>query len=98
MYYTHQRGLPLLYEHYTHNNIYIYPEHRDHDPGHNGRGDGFGDTYPTNTPYLITSQGSSGSDQPFLHAIPFTLAAFRPAVKKRLVESGLLMPTLQMIL
>ncbi len=96
--YCSPRGLQLLAEQYRGNNIYIYPEHRDHDPGHNGHGDGFGDLYPTNTPYLIVSQGSSGSDQPFMHAIPFTLAAFRPEVKKKLVESGLLMPTLQMIL
>ncbi len=97
-YYVSPRGLAFLYHHYTHNNVYIYPEHRDHDPGHNGRNDGYGDVYPTNTPYLITSQGSSGSDQPFMQAIPFTLAAFRPEVKKKLTEEGLLMPTLQMIL
>jgi acetyl esterase/lipase len=97
-YYTSTAGLALLYQHYIHNNLYIYPEHRDHDPGHNGRGDGFGDLYPTNTPCLITSQGSSGSDQPFMRAVPYTLAAFQPEVKKKLVESGLLMPTVQMIL
>jgi hypothetical protein len=96
-YYVSPRGLAILHDHYTHNNIYIYPEHRDHDPGHNGRMDGYGDVYPTNTPYLITSQGSSGSDQPFMQAIPYTLAAFRPEVKKRLADEGLLMPTLQMI-
>jgi hypothetical protein len=50
-----------------------------------------------NTPYLITSQGSSGSDQPFMHAVPYTLAAFRPEVKSKLIQTGLLMPTLQMI-
>ena len=33
MYYTQPAGLALLYNHYTHNNLYIYPEHRDHDPG-----------------------------------------------------------------
>jgi hypothetical protein len=97
-YYCSPDGLAILASHYTHNNLYIYPEHRDHDPGHNGVGDGYGDLYPTNTPYLITSQGSSGSDQPFMRALPFTLAAFRPEVKKKLVEAGLLMPTVQMIL
>jgi hypothetical protein len=91
-------GLAMLHKQYRGNNLYIYPEHRDHDPGHNGKGDGYGDLYPANTPYLLTSQGSSGSDQPFMRAIPFTLAAFRPEVKKKLVASGLLMPTLQMIL
>jgi hypothetical protein len=96
-YYCAPQGLQILQSHFTHNNVYIYPEHRDHDPGHNGVGDGYGDVYPTNTPYLITSQGSSGSDQPFMRAIPFTLAAFRPDVKKKLVETGLLVPTLQMV-
>jgi hypothetical protein len=97
-YYCAPDGLKILESHYLHNNLYIYPEHRDHDPGHNGIGDGYGDLYPTNTPYLIISQGSSGSDQPFMRALPFTLAAFRPEVKKKLVEKGLLMPTVQMIL
>ena len=96
-YYRSPRGMRFLYEQYTHNNIYIYPEHRDHDPGHNGMG-GYGDLYPTNSPYLIASQGSSGSDQAFMRAIPFVLAALRPEVKKTLVERGLVAPTLQMIL
>ena len=97
-YYTSAHGLGFLHDQYTNNNLYIYPEHRDHDPGHNGRGDGFGDLYPTNTPYLIISQGSSGSDQPFMRAVPYTLAAFRPEVKKQLAASGQLMPAIQMIL
>jgi len=96
-YYTQPRGLAFLYMQYRHNNLYIYPEHRDHDPGHNGT-PGYGDLYPTNTPYLIASQGSSGSDQPFMRALPFVLAAFRPEVKKKLIDTGLLMPTVQMIL
>jgi hypothetical protein len=95
--YSHTMGLLMLYSQYTHNNLYIYPEHQDYDPGHNGS-PGYGDVYPTNTPYLIISQGSSGSDRPFMRAIPYTLAAFRPDVKRKLIESGLLMPTIQMIL
>src|SRR5262245_9942165 len=96
-YYCSIKGLRILERHYVGNNLYIYPEHRDHDPGHNGVGDGYGDLYPTNTPYVITSQGSSGSDQAFMRAVPFTLAAFRPEVKRKLIDSGLLMPTVQMI-
>lgn len=95
-YYTFPRGLQFLFTQYRRNNLYIYPEHRDHDPGHNGP-DGYGDLFPTNTPYVICSQGSSGSDQPFMRAMPLVLAAFRPEVKKKLVETGLLMPTVQMI-
>jgi hypothetical protein len=96
MLYTHPMGLKLLYLQYTGNNLYIYPEHCDYDPGHNGT-PGFGDLYPTNTPYVMISQGSSGSDQPFMQAAASTLAAFRPEVKKKLIQSGLLMPTVQMI-
>ena len=91
------RGLAFLFTQYARNNLYIYPEHQDHDPGRNGDG-GYGDLFPTNTPYLIASQGSSGSDQPFMRAMPYVLAAFRPEVKKKLIQSGMLMPTIQMIL
>ncbi|HEV8378080.1 MAG TPA: hypothetical protein VGP99_04465 [Tepidisphaeraceae bacterium] len=103
LYYTNRGGIEFLYQQYMHNNLYVYPEHRDHDPGHNGLPSpgipegGYGDLFPANTPYLITSQGSSGTDQQFLKAIAGTLAAFRPEVKKKLVETGLLMPTIQMI-
>ena len=96
-YYTRSQGLDLLHRQYRANNLYVYPERRDHDPGHNSS-PGYGDLFPTNTPYLITSQGSSGSDQPFLRALPLVLASFRPEVKQRLVRNGLLMPTIQMIL
>jgi len=91
------RMAAIMQRQYRNGHLYIYPEHRDHDAGHNGRG-GYGDLFPANVPYLITSQGSSGSDRPFMEAVAFTLAAFRPEVKKRLIKSGLLMPTVQMIL
>jgi YD repeat-containing protein len=91
------RSVERLYEQYAANHLYVYPEHRDYDPGHNGQGDGYGDAYPANTPYVITSQGSSYTDQPFLHAIACTLAAFQPATRDKLVETKLLMPAVQMI-
>jgi len=94
-YYSNSRGVAFLFTQYVRNNLYVYPEHLDHGVGHNGPG--YGDIFPTNTPYVITSQGSSGSDQPFLRAIAHALAALRPEVKRRLVKTGLLMPTLQMI-
>ena len=106
-YYAQPRGLEFLFAQYSRNNLYVYPEHRDHDPGHNGPGGdgpdgrahtGYGDLFPTNTPYLVISQGSSGSDQPFLRAIASTLAAFRPEVKRKLIDAGMLMPTVQMLL
>ena len=83
---------------YIGNHLYVYPEHRDHDPGHNGAdGKGYGDVFPANTPYMIISQGSSGSDRVFLNAVAATLAAFRPEVKQQLVKTGMLMPTVQLI-
>lgn len=96
-YYTQARGMAFLYQEYRSNNLYMYPAHHDHHPGRNGK-PFYGDVYPANSPYLIASQGSSGSDQPFMRAVPYTLAAFRPEVKKKLIETGLLMPTIQMIL
>ena len=95
--YTQPRFIAALARQYAENHLYFYPEHRDHDPGHNGKGDGYGDVYPANTPYVITSQGSSGSDQVFLNAVGCTLAAFRPEVKRFLADHGALMPTVQMI-
>jgi hypothetical protein len=91
-------GVSALAEQYKGNNLYIYPECNDCRPGHNGRNGDFGDLLPTNTPYLIIPHGNSSSDQPFMRAVAFTLAAFRPEVKRKLIETGTLMPTLQMIL
>ena len=74
---------------YAANHIYVYPEHRDHDAV---------DLYPANWPYMVISQGSSGSDRPFLRAIAMTLAALPPNTRDRLVKDGLIAPTIQMIL
>jgi hypothetical protein len=91
------RGAQLLHLQYANNQLYFYPEHRDHDPGHNGQNDGYGDVLPANTPYLLLSQGSSGSDRPLMHAVTLILAALRPDVKAELVKQHALMPTVQMI-
>jgi len=95
--YIRPGGIEALFAQYLNNHLYFYPEHRDHDPGHNGKGDGYGDVYAANIPYVITSQGSSGSDRPFMDAIACTLAAFHPEVKQKLVEKQMLMPTVQMV-
>ncbi len=88
--YTSKNLTGFLAAQYTSNQLYVYPEHRDHDPE-------LGDVFPANTPYLIISQGSSGSDQPFLDSIARCLAALKPEVKARLKQSGATMPTLQML-
>ena len=73
---------------YVSNHIYIYPEHRDHDAT---------DRYPANWPYMLISQGSSGSDRPFLEAVALILAAFTPDTRAALVKTRLLAPTVQMV-
>lgn len=96
---TNPRTAALLHVQYFTNHLFVYPEHRDHDPGHNGQnGQGHGDVFAVNSPYLLISQGSSGSDRDFLHAVAATLAALRPDVKAELTRTGALMPTVQMIL
>jgi hypothetical protein len=85
---TDRRRIMLQATHYLSNQLYFYPEHKDYD-------DDKGDVYPANTPYVVISQGSSGSDKAFMNAFMLSMAALRPTTKKRLVEKGALMPTLQ---
>ena len=56
-----------------------------------------GDLFPANTPYILVTHGSSGSDQPFLDAVAMILAAFRPDTKARLAQENLIVPTVQMV-
>ena len=96
--YTMPSSMIALTQQYFQNHLYVYPEHHDHDPGRTGNeSGGNGDVYPANTPYLLISQGSSYTDQPFLDALACTLSAFQPEVKKRIVDAGLIAPTLQQI-
>ena len=89
-------GTNLLMMQYLANNLMIYPEHQDHDIGANGV-NGYGDLFPINNGCALISQGSSGSDQPFLQAFFATLAAFPPETQKILIRQRILMPTLQAI-
>jgi hypothetical protein len=87
-------GAMRLWQLYANNHIYVFPEHQDHDPPAEG---GHGDLIPANTPYMLISQGSSGSDKPFLRAVQAIFAAFTPEVKARLVEERLVAPTVQQV-
>lgn len=80
---------------YSNNHIYVFPEHHDFDSQAEGW---HGDLFPAYTPYMIVSQGSSGSDRPYLHAIQSILAAFRPETKTFLIQERLIAPTVQQIL
>ncbi len=84
----HGGGSTGTYAQYTSNNAYWYPEHRDHDAK---------DHFHAMTPAVNVSQGSSGSEVDEVHKWLYTLAAFPADTKARLVEMGLLMPTVQMI-
>ena len=95
---ANQMSADYLYWQYTHNKLYVYPGHVDYPRNENElKEKSRKDVFPMNSPYLITSQGSSGSDRVFLRALAATMAAFRPEVKKLLIEKGLLAPTLQFV-
>lgn len=83
-------GPMRLWQNVEANHLYIYPAHKDFDAEN-------GDLFPANTPYLLISRGSSGSDRPFLEAAATILAAFRPDTKARLARERLIVPTLQMV-
>lgn len=80
---------------YDNNHVYVFPEHRDHDRVENK---GRGDLFPANTPLMLISKGSSGSDKRFLQAIQIILAGFKPDVKALLKEKRLIAPTVQQII
>jgi len=92
---TEPDGPERMWQLYADNAIYVFPEHRDHDPEADG---GRGDLFPAYLPYLVVSQGSSGSDKAFLTAIQAILAAFSADTKTFLKVRGLIAPTVQQIL
>ena len=96
MYYSDAGGSSFLVKQYLNNQLFIYPEHLDYDPGANGV-DGYGDLYPANSACLLISQGSSFSDMPFVKAMLATAAAFRPEVQSMLMRYRILAPTLQAV-
>lgn len=75
---------------YASNHIYHYPEHRDHDPE-------TGDMFFANTPFFLISQGSSGSDRPFMRASLLAIAALPPATRQLAEDKGLIASTVQML-
>ena len=72
------------------NHLYVYPAVMDY-------GVKNGDMLPINSPYMLLSEGKSGSDRPLLEAISTVLAALQPGVKRALRSARLINPTVQMI-
>lgn len=91
---TDPGGAQRLWQLYANNHLYVFPEHRDHDPQSSG---GLGDVFPANTPYALISQGSSGSDLLLIRPVQVIFAAFPPQVKARLIEANLIAPMVQQV-
>lgn len=85
-------NLVTLVNQYYSNALYVYPQHHDYLPSK------FGDVFPTRTPYLFISPGSSWTDKPILALIATALAAMRPETKDALAAKGMIAPTLQYLL
>ncbi|QIF04810.1 hypothetical protein [Roseimicrobium sp. ORNL1] len=96
LYTIQPQGFLFLTTQYLSNNLFVYPEHQDYDPGWNGLG-GWGDLYTANLPLLVISQGSSYTDQPFVRAFLAAAGALPPDTQATLIKSRALMPALQSI-
>lgn len=97
LYFMDAGASEFLARQYLSNQIFVYPEHLDYDPGANGI-DGYGDLFPANSPCVLISQGSSHSDMPFVKALLAAAAALRPDIQKQLIRQRILAPTLQALL
>ncbi|MBY8975265.1 hypothetical protein KHP62_05570 [Rhodobacteraceae bacterium NNCM2] len=91
---TEPNGIRALVQSYGANQVYLFPEHRDHDPIADG---GQGDVFPANTPYALISQGSSGSERKMMEAVAVILAGLPRDTKAKLKEQGLIAPAVQQI-
>ena len=77
---------------YLDNQFWVFPAHKDY-----GR-EGIGDVFPTRTPCLLTTLGSSYTDQPYLRAALAAAAAFARPTRQALLRRRLMAPTLQWII
>lgn len=82
--------LSLMCRLYLANQLWVFPAVNDTPPL--GR---HGDVFMSVTPYWIVTQGKSWSDQYYLRAALEASRSFDAAVKKTIVERGLLAPTIQ---
>jgi hypothetical protein len=90
--YAQEFNASYLVSQYMNNQIYVYPQHHDYLPTIAG------DVFPSRTPYLYISPGSSWSDQPILACLAAAMAAMRPETKIALVRGHTLAPTLRFLI
>ncbi len=89
------RKMPLFHRFYRSNQVWVFPAVYDYDFVSTNA---FGDVFTSVTPYWITTQGRSWSDQYYLRAALDATRALTPATRKDILSRGLLAPTLQMLL
>lgn len=85
-------NMRYLLQQYLNNQVYVYPQHRDYLPTIAG------DTFPSRTPYLYISPGSSWTDRPILNALAAALAAMRPETKALVIRRHLVAPVLRYLI
>ncbi len=89
------RQMSLYHRFYRSNQVWVFPAVYDYDFVSTNA---FGDVFTSVTPYWITTQGRSWSDQYYLRAALDATRAMPLAVRKEIVSRGLLAPTLQTLL
>lgn len=77
---------------YLSNQFWVFPAHMDF-----GR-KGIGDVFPGRTPHMLTTLGSSYTDQPFLRAAIAAAACFPRPTRQAVLRRHLMGPTIQWIL
>ncbi len=85
-------AIAVLSEFYLDNQFWVFPAHKDVSTQAGL------DRFPAVSPYALVTEGSSGTDQPYLRLALAAAAAFRPDTKKRILETKRLAPTLQRLL
>ena len=93
---TSQCGrMNLMSRLYLSNQIWVFPAVNDFDFASTNF---FGDVFASVSPYWITTQGKSWSDQPYLRAALEASRSFNPSVKRDIVSRMLLAPTIQALI
>ena len=89
------RRMSLMCKMYCSNQLWVFPAVDDYNFSDTNY---FGDVFASVSPYWITTQGRSWSDQPYLRGALEASRSFSPAVKRELVKRGMLSPTIQVLL